>query len=621
MIVKMSKVEIVGAKDQLQQALTLVRDMGIFHVEPATIGFVEKELSGNVRSYALDEATARERAYLEEIAAKIDDLFICLPKVRGRTTYVEPASIITTVARTIDRHTASMKETCEQRDGLLKEKEELERQTIFLGTLASLLESAQEAPDLDFIGLTIREPGMVGRLQEAISRITNWKYELNTETARTGPGASSPLKGTRPAASGRPDRRASRTGLPEAFATLRSATRSPTCGSGSTRSPRGRARDRGHERFSLRWGPLYRTVRDWIDDRLSLLRTTAAAFETRMCFFINGWMPSRHLARLREQLVARFGSTVVVDEKGILEEDLERVPIVLQNPQYFRPFELFTRLLPLPAYTSYDPTPFIGIFFPVFFGMILGDAGYGLFLGVAALLLLRRHRRGIVADGARILVVSSFYSVVFGVLYGEFFGDLPHALFGLEPLWLERRTAIIPMIFFALAVGVSHVLLGLVLGAISSFRKKRKEALYKLMSVAIIIGLVVVAASASGIFPQRLARPVVIAILVLTPFLFLTGGLLAPIEFLKNIGNIISYVRVMAIGLTSVLLAHVANSLAGLTGNVLTGILVAGLLHALNIVLGVFSPTIHALRLHYVEFFSKFIEHGGRRYEPLTKSK
>jgi V/A-type H+-transporting ATPase subunit I len=134
-----------------------------------------------------------------------------------------------------------------------------------------------------------------------------------------------------------------------------------------------------------------------------------------------------------------------------------------------------------------------------------------------------------------------------------------------------------------------------------------------------ILCLATVLASFFKIFPSVLARPVIIAILILTPILLFTGGLLAPLELLKNIGNIISYVRIMAIGLTSVLLAFVANNLGGLTGDVVTGIMVAGLLHLLNIVLGVFSPTIHSLRLHYVEFFSKFIEHGGRRFEPLKK--
>jgi V/A-type H+-transporting ATPase subunit I len=147
-----------------------------------------------------------------------------------------------------------------------------------------------------------------------------------------------------------------------------------------------------------------------------------------------------------------------------------------------------------------------------------------------------------------------------------------------------------------------------------------KEAVYKALSVVIIISLIVIIASLFGYFPLLLARPVVLVILFLTPFLFFAGGLLAPLELLKSIGNIISYVRIAAIGLTSVLLAFVANNLAGVTGDVVTGVVVAGLIHLLNIILGVFSPTIHSLRLHYVEFFSKFIEHGGKKFAPLKKA-
>jgi V/A-type H+-transporting ATPase subunit I len=75
----------------------------------------------------------------------------------------------------------------------------------------------------------------------------------------------------------------------------------------------------------------------------------------------------------------------------------------------------------------------------------------------------------------------------------------------------------------------------------------------------------------------------------------------------------------MAVGLASLLLAYVANRLAGAAGSAWMGVAVAVLLHAFNIVLGVFAPTIHALRLHYVEFFSKFVETGGPRYQPLGK--
>jgi V/A-type H+-transporting ATPase subunit I len=380
--------------------------------------------------------------------------------------------------------------------------------------------------------------------------------------------------------------------------------------------------DTGLSRFAQRWIPIYQSARTWIEDRLALLSTTTSTFETRMCFFINGWMPTSDLERLKKKVDLVYGSAVLITEKEMREEDLERVPIVLKNPAYFKPFEIFTSILPLPSYTSYDPTPFIGIFFPIFFGMILGDAGYGLLLGAVSWLLLRKYRKaGMVRDGAKILLVASVYTLIFGVLFGEFFGDLPERFFHLKPLLLERREAVVPMIYFALSVGAAHILLGLLLGAMTGFKHgDRKEATYKVLSVVIILAMIAVLATFFGIFPAVLARPIVIAILFLTPLLFFTGGLLAPLELLKSIGNIISYVRIMAIGLTSVLLAFVANTLGGQTGDIVSGIVVAGLLHLLNLVLGVFSPTIHSLRLHYVEFFSKFLEHGGRRFEPLKKA-
>jgi V/A-type H+-transporting ATPase subunit I len=467
---------------------------------------------------------------------------------------------------------------------------------------------------------------MVDHLREAISRITDWKFEFMTETAEDGTlvGLITVEKDlSEKVKKSLSDEHVPELIFPAAFSSMTFSEKVLYVKKRVTEiSAEIEFVDAELSRLAHRWVPIYRSVLAWITDRLGLLSTTTSTFETRMCFFINGWMPSSDMERLKTSITKVYGTKVLVAEKEIREEDLEHVPIILKNPPYFKPFEIFTSILPLPAYTSYDPTPFIGIFFPIFFGMILGDAGYGILLGLISLYLVKKFRKQkMVQDAAKILIVGSLYSVFFGVLFGEFFGDLPERFFHLKPLLLERREAVIPMIYFALSVGVAHVLLGLLLGAITGFKHgEKKEATYKLLSIVIILALIAILATFFGVFPALLTRPIVIGILFLTPILFFTGGLLAPLELLKSIGNIISYVRIMAIGLTSVLLAFVANRLGGETGDVITGLIVAGLLHLLNIILGVFSPTIHSLRLHYVEFFSKFMEHGGRRFEPLKKS-
>lgn len=627
MIARMSKVEIVGEKALLEGTVSALRNIGLFHVEPATVGFIEGGLEEHIRSFSPDEKTLLERLFLEDLRLKIEELFSCIPKTEFRKSYIEPLSIIDVISKTVPKHLAGLKSLCEKRDELRKEKSDLGRYEIFLGTLSALIKSSAEAPDLDFIGLTIRDPTMVGRLRDAISRITDWKFDLSTETAEDGTLVG--LITVEKEMSDRVKQSLSDEHVPElkfpsSFSELPFAGKVAYVRKRIEEiSAELRAVDSQLEHFALRWMPIYQRVREWIEDRLSILRATASAYETRMCFFIHGWIPSRKVETVRERLHDEFGSRVILDEKEIREEDMERVPIILQNSPYFKPFELFTRLLPLPAYTSYDPTPFIGIFFPIFFGMILGDAGYGIVLVAAAVLMMRKYKRvQPVRDAGKILLIASGYSILFGILYGEFFGDLPHKLFGIEPILIERRSAVVPMIYTTVAVGVTHILLGLVLGAITAFRKReKKEAAHRLLSVLIMLALLATLASFLGVFPNILTRPIIIFMLFLIPLLFFTGGILAPLEFLKSIGNIISYVRIMAIGLTSVLLAFVANRLGGLAGNIVIGIFVAGLLHLLNIILGVFSPTIHSLRLHYVEFFSKFIEHGGRKFDPLSKGK
>jgi V/A-type H+-transporting ATPase subunit I len=166
--------------------------------------------------------------------------------------------------------------------------------------------------------------------------------------------------------------------------------------------------------------------------------------------------------------------------------------------------------------------------------------------------------------------------------------------------------------------------LGFALGIYQAIKlHQRHELLDRVAKVLALIAIFAMVASMAGALPKELFTPSLVLLMVGTVLLMYTIGwigiLLAPIEILGTVGNILSYLRLAAIGLSSVYLALVANELAGITGNIILAIIIGGLFHALNIALGVLSPTIQSLRLHYVEFFQKFYEGGGQRFSPFAR--
>ncbi len=162
-----------------------------------------------------------------------------------------------------------------------------------------------------------------------------------------------------------------------------------------------------------------------------------------------------------------------------------------------------------------------------------------------------------------------------------------------------------------------HMLLALVLGVVSARRHPRQAAgrgVTVLMVVLVILALL----AAVRVLPGRFFTPAVIALFIAFPVLIALEGVVAMIELVTTFGNILSYARIMALGVASVMLAVVANRMVGALGSVAVGVLFALLFHAVNFAIVLFTPTIHALRLHYVEFFGKFYSPSGVRYAPLA---
>ena len=253
----------------------------------------------------------------------------------------------------------------------------------------------------------------------------------------------------------------------------------------------------------------------------------------------------------------------------------------------------------------------------MFFGVVLGDVGYGTILAIVSLILRVRSRTNTkLRSISEIGLACALFSIVFGFLYGELFGNLGHR-FGLRPIVFNREEAFFPFLGLAIALGIVHIVLGLVVGAVKMFRGDKRRAIGKGMAAVMVILIALALMAAFEMLPARFFTPLVITALVAFPILIIGEGVLAPIELVSTLGNVLSYARIMAVGTASVMMAIVANRMVGAFGSVVVGVVFGLLFHLINFVLGVFSPTIHMLRLHFVEFFGKFYSPGGSQYLPL----
>lgn len=623
MITRMSKIAVIGPTEKRMDVLSSLSELRIMEIDPAIEPQSSDESPEQVTPPLQQPRDISERLFLQNLQSEIESLLGCFPAGEARKCYIDSSKILDSISEYVESHQNYCREKSLKRQEIKDNIAATSDELALLEDLAPYLQDVPEDSDLIFYAIELKEERAVPGLNELLHREISGHYEIKMIRRKSGNPVA--LVTTDSEHRGSIEAILHRKKLPE-------KTWSGTIGNEKTEKQvkayqeelarldaELKETDRKFMEFVRQWRPIYECASAWIRHQLALLNASTSVYETDYCFVLFGWVPTADVSAVRSTLQNQFGNKIVVEEKEIYAAEVDTMPVRLRNPAYFRPFEIFSRLLPLPRYSSLDPTPFIGIFFPVFFGLMLGDAGYGILLTLIALpLALGIKDNLLVVDAGKVLGVCAAYTIIFGFLFGEFFGELGHRWFGLEPILFNRRVSILPMLLFALAVGLIHVCLGLILGFFAALRHgERRKAAFKLVSVLIILLFSVYIAS---YFPAGAAltrKPLVTAMGIGVLLLLVTGGLLAPLEMLKSIGNIISYARIMAVGLTSVLLAYVANNLAGSTGSLIVGIFVGILLHGFNIILGVFAPTVHSLRLHFVEFFSKFVEPGGRKFRPL----
>jgi V/A-type H+-transporting ATPase subunit I len=616
MIVPMTRVRIMGPRRLLSDVLATVQDVGVLHLTSAPEW-------GPLHGSVLAPPDARRRRQLARILEDADSVLAEAPASRASVPGQPQCARWARLARRTRRTLRSLDERATK---LREEQAMLLRFQGFFAVFESLGLDRAHRPGFTAFHVVLRsdQVDLLPSLERALVEMLDGACETLTRQLPGGEVALLIL--VRASEASRveallADTRVQEVPAPSGFGpSLVEAL--PRMRERVTAIPDELEAIRAERADLLSWNaPELRCAAVALRDRLGQLDALALTAVSPNLFVLDGWLPTDTEPRLSAALARGFGVEVVVETLDRARWHGEDAPVVLRNPRLFRPFELITGMLPLPRYGTIDPTPYVAVSFPMFFGLMLGDAGYGAAVALLALILHRRSHPGTTVRAvAEVAGPCALFAIIFGVLFGEYFGDLGRHWLGLQPLWFDRENAIVPFLVLTLSIGVVHVLLGLALGVVAGAREHPRQAVGRGLSAAMIVLIVLALLAAVEVLPRAVLTPAVVGILVAFPVLIALEGIVAAVELLGSIGHVLSYARIMALGTASVMLAVVANRLAGAMGSAVVGALFALLFHLVNFALGLFSPTIHALRLHYVEFFGTFYSPGGTRYEPLGHS-
>ncbi|QGU95700.1 V-type ATP synthase subunit I [Clostridium bovifaecis] len=312
-------------------------------------------------------------------------------------------------------------------------------------------------------------------------------------------------------------------------------------------------------------------------------------------------------------------------------QDTDDVPILLKNNGFVESFESIVGMYSLPNYGEIDPTPILSIFYVVFFGMMLSDAAYGLIMVIATAVTLKFFNiNENLRKSVKLFLYLGLSTVVWGAIYGSWFGDAPITIFGLKsiPKVIDPSSNIIQVMTLALALGGIHIFAGLGIKAYILIREKKYlDALYDVgfWYITLIGGILFGIKIVPGVTKWMLFGGLIA--------LFLTqgrdaksiggkigGGLYGVYGITSYIGDFVSYSRLLALGLATGFIGSAFNLMIGLVPSpfkYIVGPIIFVVGHLFNLGINALGSYVHANRLQYLEFFGKFYEGGGKPFRPL----
>jgi len=353
--------------------------------------------------------------------------------------------------------------------------------------------------------------------------------------------------------------------------------------------------------------------------------------KTESTTLIQGWVPQKHNQKFTDIVKNILDEDYYLTFEEVKEEEIDDVPVKLENNELNSSFEAVTEMYSLPKYNDVDPTPFVTPFYLIFFGMMVADFGYGLLMLICTVVALKYFKFD---EGTKKMIKFFMYlsipTMAFGLMYGSVFGDLIPI-----PKLIDTGTDVMTILGMSLVFGIIQIFFGLGLKAYVLLRMgKYLDALMDVGSWALtLISLGGIAAGSMldmpGLKTIFNAGAIIGAILiVLTQGRMMESkggkigqGLYELYGITSYIGDLVSYTRLMAIGLSGGSIAGAVNMIMkmipGPIGVFLIGPLIFIIFQTVNLLLSLLSGYVHTLRLTYVEFFSKFYDGGGKPFKPF----
>lgn len=392
---------------------------------------------------------------------------------------------------------------------------------------------------------------------------------------------------------------------------------------------------------------------DYYDMRAEKYEVLSGLSQSKSVFLLTGYIPQDKTEVLEEALAGRYDAFVEFSSP----ESGDEVPVLLHNNAFAEPAEGIVESYSLPAKGELDPTAIMAPFYYLLFGLMLSDAAYGLIMVFGCLYIMKKYKNlepGM-KKNMKLFLYCGISTTFWGFMFGSFFGDAVNIIattffnrpdIRLAPLWFEPISYPMRMLVFSFAFGIVHLFTGLGVKLYSSIKSGHlADGIYDAVFWYLLVGGAVVYMLTLSMFTEMLGLGFTLppaagaisgaaALIGLVGIIFTSGresknwgkrllkGLYGAYGVTSYLSDILSYSRLLALGLATSVISTVFNQLGSMLGNSIPGIILFILVfligHTLNLAINALGAYVHTNRLQFVEFFGKFYEGGGKKFNPFA---